>query len=64
MPLPELISSTEHGGTVHKYSIPGGKHSFDRYLACFLGSCKFCTGYAEAIDHVHDLQNKMMMKVS
>jgi len=64
MPLPELVSSTEYGGTVHKYSLPGGKHSFDRYLACFLGSCKFCTGYAEAIDHVHDLQDKMMMKIN
>ena len=64
MPLPELISTTPLGGTIHKYTIPGGKHSFERYLACFLGSCKFCAGYAEARDHVHDLQDKMIMKVN
>tara|TARA_R100000700_G_scaffold15919_1_gene22118 strand:+ start:193 stop:387 length:195 start_codon:yes stop_codon:yes gene_type:complete len=64
MPLPELMSTTSLGGTIHKYVIPGGKHSFERYLACFLGSCKFCTGYAEASDHVHALQDKMIMKVN
>ena len=64
MPLPELMSTTALGGTIHKYAIPGGKHSFERYLACFLGSCKFCAGYAEASDHVHDLQEKMIMKVN
>jgi len=64
MPLPELMSTTSLGGTIHKYAIPGGKHSFERYLACFLGSCKFCAGYAEASDHVHDLQEKMIMKVN
>ena len=64
MPLPELMSTTSLGGTIHKYAIPGGKHSFERYLAYFLGSCKFCAGYAEASDHVHDLQEKMIMKVN
>jgi len=64
MPLPELMSTTSLGGTIHKYAIPGGKHSFERYLACFLGSCKFCTGYAEASDYVHALQDKMIMKVN
>jgi len=64
MPLPELMSTTSLGGTIHKYAIPGGKHSFERYLACFLGSCKFCAGYAEASDHVHDLQEKMIMKIN
>ena len=64
MPLPELMSTTPLGGTIHKYAIPGGKHSFERYLACFLGSCKFCAGYAEASDHVHALQDKMIMKVN
>ena len=64
MPLPELMSTTSLGGTIHKYAIPGGKHSFERYLACFLGSCKFCAGYAEASDHVHDLQERMIMKVN
>ena len=53
-----------YDGTIHKYTIPGGKHSFERYLACFLGSCKFCAGYAEASDHVHALQDKMIMKVN
>jgi len=64
MPLPELMSTTSLGGTIHKYAIPGGKHSFERYLACFLGSCKFCAGYAEASDHVHDLQERMIMKIN
>jgi len=64
MPLPELMSTTSLGGTIHKYAIPGGKHSFERYLACFLGSCKFCAGYAEASDHVHALQDKMIMKIN
>jgi|TARA_R100001443_G_scaffold65892_1_gene75090 hypothetical protein len=62
MPLPELMSTTSLGGTIHKYAIPGGKHSFERYLACFLGSCKFCSGYAEATDYVHDLQERMILK--
>jgi|TARA_Y100000401_G_scaffold57254_1_gene45310 hypothetical protein len=62
MPLPELVSTTTHGGTVHKYSIPGGRSTFDRYLACFLGSCKFCTDHGEALDYVYSLQDKMMTK--
>ena len=33
-------------------------------LHVFLGSCKFCTGYAEAIDHVHDLQDTLMTSAS
>ena len=41
MKKPELILITPQGGTVHKYPLTGGKTTFERYLSCYTGSCKF-----------------------
>ena len=49
---PQLIHTTESGGTVHTYPLTGGKTTFERYLGCYLGSCKFCNDLAEATAYI------------
>ena len=55
-PLPQLVKSTPHGGTIHKYHLSGGKRSFMRYLGCYLGTCKFCNDFDEATEYLSDIQ--------
>ena len=38
---PELILTTPQGGTVHTYPLTEGKTTFERYLSCYIVSCKF-----------------------
>ena len=57
--LPELVHSTPQGGTIHKYSLSGGKTSFLRFLGCYLGSCKFCNDINEATDYVKTIEGKV-----
>jgi len=45
---PELIRTTPNGGTIHQWKMPGGQKVFNRYLGCYLGSCKFCGDLEEA----------------
>ena len=52
----ELVHSTKAGGTVHKFSISGGKSEFTRYLASFLGNSKFCKDEQEALAYVQALE--------
>ena len=49
---PQLVLTTPNGGTVHTYPITGGKTTFERYLGCYLGSCKFCNDLEEATDYL------------
>jgi hypothetical protein len=53
---PVLVSSTPGGGTIHTYPITGGKRTFERYLGCYLGSCKFCNDLEEATEFVKKLE--------
>ncbi len=53
---PQLIHSTPQGGTVHTYPLSGGKSTFQRFLGCYLGKCKFCNTVEEARDHVTVLE--------
>ena len=55
-PLPQLVISTPQGGTIHKYPITGGKRSFERFLGCYLGSCKFCNDLEEANNYLKALE--------
>ncbi|MBP98783.1 hypothetical protein CMK18_22775 [Candidatus Poribacteria bacterium] len=48
MHKPELVYTCPAGGTVHRYDLPGGQSTFERYLCCFLGSCKFTNGIEES----------------
>ena len=57
-PLPQLVTSTPQGGTIHKYELSGGKRSFLRYLGCYLGSCKFCNDLDEANKYVESITIK------
>ena len=41
MNKPELLYTSPLGATVHSYELTGGQTTFERYLGCFLGSCKF-----------------------
>ena len=50
--LPELIHATEEGGTIHTYNLSGGKRTFQKYLGCYLGTCKFCNNIEEASDYL------------
>ncbi len=57
-PLPQLVTSTPQGATIHKYELSGGKRSFLRYLGCYLGSCKFCNDLEEANKYVQSMTHK------
>ena len=56
MKKPELVLTTPQGGTVHKYPLPGGKTTFERYLSCYTGSCKFCNDIDEAKKHLSTIE--------
>ena len=55
-PLPQLVTATAQGGTIHKYHLSGGKSSFMRYLGCYLGTCKFCNDLDEAAEFVESIE--------
>ena len=55
---PELILTTPQGGTVHKYPLTGGKTTFERYLSCYTGSCKFFNDMDDAQKHLIDSESK------
>ncbi len=52
MKKPELLYTTENGGTVHTYQLTGGKSEFDRYLSCYLGNCQFNNDLDGAAKHL------------
>ena len=54
--LPQLVHATPQGGTIHKYELTGGKRSFQRYLGCYMGSCKFCNNLEEANEYLKDAE--------
>ncbi len=56
--LPELVSATPQGGTIHTYQITGGKRVFERFLGCYLGSCKFCDNIEEASEYLETIGGK------
>ncbi len=41
MRKPTLLYTSPAGATVHLYDIEGGKTTFERFLACYEGSCVF-----------------------
>ena len=53
---PELVHSSPNGGTIHKYPLSGGKSSFQRFLGCYLGTCKFCNDFEEANEYLRKLE--------
>ena len=63
MQKPELIHSTPRGGTIHRYDLPGGKNMFTRFLACHMGSCKFCNDMEEAEVHLKAVEVLHFCKV-
>ncbi len=48
MQRPELLHTSSKGGTIHGFEIEGGKRTFSRFLASYLGSSKFCADLEEA----------------
>ena len=56
MSKPELVHTSTNGGTIHKFPVPGGKREFTRFLACYLGSCKFCNDMEEAIAYLSTIE--------
>ncbi len=53
---PQLIFSSPQGGTVHTYPLTGGATTFQRFLGCYLGKCKFCNTVEEAREHIQSLE--------
>ena len=41
MRKPKLLRKSSQGATIHSYDIEGGKTTFERFLACYEGSCVF-----------------------
>ena len=41
MNKPELLFTSRGGGTIHSYELTGGKTVYERFLACYEGSCVF-----------------------
>ena len=48
MKKPELLYTHRGGGTIHSYELTGGKTVFERFLACYMGSCKFYNNIDDA----------------
>ena len=48
MNKPELLYTSRGGGTVHSYELTGGKTVYERFLACYLGYCRFFSDIDEA----------------
>ena len=48
MNKPELLYTSRGGGTVHSYELTGGKTVYERFLACYMGSCRFFSDIDEA----------------
>ena len=59
--LPKLVHATPQGGTIHKYQLSGGKREFQRYLGCYMGSCKFCNDVEEATEYVRSKENTTLV---
>ena len=55
---PKLVYTSVNGGTVHTYPISGGKTTFERYLSCYIGSCRFCKDLEEAKEHLTEVEPK------
>ena len=56
MQKPELLHTTTKGGTIHGFQIEGGKRTFSRFLASYLGSSKFCGDLKEAQAYLSALE--------
>lgn len=54
--MPQLLFTSPKGGTIHSYPLTGGKTTFEKYLSCYIGICKFFNNIDEAKDHLIDLQ--------
>ena len=48
MNKPELLYTSRGGGTIHSYELTGGKTVFDKFLACYMGYCRFFDNMDEA----------------
>ncbi len=48
MQKPELLHTSSKGGTIHGFELEGGKRTYMRFLASYLGSSKFCADLEEA----------------
>ena len=48
MNKPELLFTSRGGGTIHSYELTGGKTVYERFLACYLGSCQFFDNMTDA----------------
>jgi hypothetical protein len=58
MKKPKLVLITPQGGTVYKYPLTGGKTTFERYLSCYTGICKFFSNMDEAKKHLATVESK------
>ncbi|KZR75907.1 hypothetical protein [Prochlorococcus marinus] len=47
-----LVHSTAQGGTIHKFTAKQG----ERFLGCYLGTCKFSNNIAEATADLASLE--------
>ena len=61
---PKLVYTSVNGGTVHTYPISGGKTTFERYLSCYIGSCRFCNDLEEAKKHLTEVEPKSWARFS
>jgi len=48
MNKPTLLYTHREGGTIHSYELTGGKTVFERFLACYMGSCTFFNNMDDA----------------
>ena len=48
MRKPKLLRKSSQGATIHSYDIEGGKTTFERFLACYEGSCVFYKSMEDA----------------
>ena len=53
---PQLLETTELGGTVHTYPLSGGQSTFVRYLSCYLGNCAFFNEKEDAVAYLAKIE--------
>ena len=52
MEKPKLLYESLQGASIHSYDLPGGKSTFNRYIACYKDVCVFNKSLEEAENYL------------
>ena len=55
MEKPQLLKTNPKGGLIYSYQLTGGLSTYDKYLACYNGVCKFYDTVKQAETHLEKM---------